>query len=125
MIQALLHGPDEQLMVFAEDRADDRTGPYQDLAPLLLEQPEGTVQWLAESPDGRALMEVPADFIRALVEFRPDDAARLLHQAVLDDAGRTECLDPRPHGPHEWFNVIASLRRECKGRRHHRLRSAF
>lgn len=122
MIQALLRTND-QLLVFAADPAGDRTGAYQDLAPALLELPDGEVQWLAEDPTGRVPMEVPAAFIRALVEGRAQQAADLLRKAVADDAGRTECHDPRPHGPHEWFNVRASLRRECLGRRHHRLRA--
>lgn len=122
MIQTLLR-TDDQLLIFAEDPANDRSGLYQDLAPDLLALPAGEVQWLAEDPMGRAIIEVPAALIRALIEFRPEDASALLLQAVIDDAGRTECLDPRPHGRHEWFNARASLRRECHGRRHHRLRA--
>ncbi len=123
MIQALLYGGPELLAVFDADADEDRVGPYQDLAPALLQLPENEVQWLAEDPTGRALIEVPAAFIRALIEFRPKEAADLLLAAVVADAGRTECLDPRPHGPHEWFNARATLRRECKGHRHHRLRA--
>jgi len=72
----------EQLLVFGEDPADDRCGPYHLLAPELLELPDGAVRWLAESPDGRVCLDVPARFIAALIEGEVDEAATLLHAAI-------------------------------------------
>ncbi len=103
-------------MIFADDPADDRVGPYRELAPGLLDLPDTQIQWLSEDPTGEILLEIPADFVRALLELRVEDAIRLFDQAVRADTERTKCLDPRPHGPHEWFNARPTLRRECQGR---------
>jgi len=81
MIRALLRH-NETLMVFAANAEDDYVGPYQELAPKLLERPDDTVIWLVEDPTGSIIFTVPAEFIRALVDGDAERSAALLKQAV-------------------------------------------
>lgn len=88
MIIALLH-PDEQLSVFEVFGSPPRVGPYQDLAPDLLELPEDEVFWLAFDPSGRRAVQVPAAFIAALIAGQAEEAARLLDEAVKKEQPKT------------------------------------
>ncbi len=82
MIHALLRGSDEMLLVFAERAEDDQIGPYQQLAPALLDSDQ--VVWLAEEPAGLRMFVVSPEFIRALVDGRPDAAKEHLRASLRD-----------------------------------------
>ncbi len=81
MITALLHSGTEKLMVFATDPADDRLGPYQELALPLLALPDGAVRWLIAHPSG-GIVDIPARFVGALLDGEVDEATRLLAEAI-------------------------------------------